>query len=124
MISVKYYISSVSDKQRVILEYLDAVITEHPKVISKIRYHVPFYYLKSWLCYLNPRKDGSIDLSFIRGNELSNEQGILEARDRKQVRSLVFNDIKDVSEELLRNILQEAFLLDEIVPYTSKRKKG
>lgn len=124
MSSVQNFIFNTESSQRVLLEYLDGIITEHPKVISKIRYGVPFYYLKSWLCYLNLRKDGAIDLSFIRGNELSSDYGILEARDRKQVRSIVFRELKDVQEDVLRNILQEVFLLDETMPYALKRKKG
>lgn len=123
MTGVQDFILSKTGKQQAILEYLDAVITEHPKVVSKIRYRVPFYYLKSWLCYLNPQKDGSVEFSFIRGNELADEDDLLEAKGRKQVKSTTFFDVEDIPIEKVKRILQEAFLLDETVPYASKRKK-
>jgi hypothetical protein len=28
----------------------------------KIRFKIPFYYRKSWVCYLNSTKQGNIDL--------------------------------------------------------------
>ena len=123
MPSVQDFIFNASGKQKAILEYLDAIITENPRVISKIRYKVPFYYLKSWICYLIPRKDGSVDLSFIRGNELSNEDGLWQARDRKQVKSLSFFDINEIPVDAVNRILHETFLLDEISSKASKKKK-
>lgn len=89
----------------------------------KIRYKIPFYYKKSWIFYLNPIKDHSIDLAFIRGNELSNSSGLLETKGRKQIKSITFQKIDDLPMEALMEVIQEAILLDETVPYSVRKKK-
>ena len=83
-LTVQDYIDSRPENQRAIMTSLDQLILEYPKVISKLRYKIPFYYQKSWICYLNPIRDQGVELVFIRANELSNEQGILDAKGRKQ----------------------------------------
>ncbi len=72
---------------------------------------------------MNPLKDEGIEFAFTRGNELSNEQGLLEDRGRKQVRGVVFKSLSDIPFRTLMEILQEAIVLDEKVPYRSYRKK-
>ncbi len=87
----------------------------------RISYKIPFYYRKSWICYLNPIKDEGIELAFPRGNELSNEQGLLEERDRKQVRGVIFYKLSEIPWPALREIIQEAIVLDETIPYKTYR---
>jgi hypothetical protein len=110
--------------QKQILSYLHQKFTEELNLIDKIRYDIPFYYGKSWICYLNPNKKGGVELAFVRGNELSNEQGLLDNKGRKQVYSLEFTKLSDIPKQALNEILQEAILLDETIAYESKRKKG
>ncbi|MFK7922424.1 MAG: DUF1801 domain-containing protein, partial [Bacteroidia bacterium] len=95
---------------------------EEMGLISKIRYKVPFYYNRSWICYLNPTKTEGIELVFLRGNELSNIQGILEARGRKQVSGILLSKVSEIPQEAIREIMHEAIILDETVKYESKRK--
>lgn len=102
--------------------YLHHLLLSYPDVKTKMRYKIPFYDRNHWVCYLNPTKDGKVELGFVRGNELSNEQGLLEARDRMQVMGILLEKIEDIPEKTLHEILQEAFLLDENVKYASKRK--
>jgi hypothetical protein len=56
-------------------------------------------------------------LAFTRGNELSNEQGILESKGRKQVYGLEFEKVADIPVLLIHEILHEAILLDQSKPY-------
>ena len=98
-------------------------ILEYPRITSKIRYGIPFYYGKSWICYLNPIKAQGVELAFVRGNELSNAQGILDTKSRKQVAGLELFNLEEVPFETLNEVLSEALILDENVPYASKRKK-
>jgi len=72
---------------------------------------------------LNPLKDGGVDFAMLRGNELSNEQGLLDSFGRKQVWSVHFHEVEKIPLETLHEVLQEAILLDEEVPYNVKRKK-
>lgn len=112
------------DGQKAILSHLHELLMNHPSMVTKIRYNIPFYYQKSWICYLNPLKNGAVELVFLRANELSNEQGALQFNGRKQVAGLSYYSPQDIDENLLLEILGEAILLDETVPYASKRAKN
>jgi hypothetical protein len=112
------------DVQKAILSHLHELLMGHPNMVTKIRYQIPFYYQKSWVCYLNPLKNSGVEVVFLRANELSNEQGALQFNGRKQVAGLSYFSPKDIDETLLLEILGEAILLDETVPYASKRIKG
>lgn len=122
MIEVENFIYKHEGDQREILLYLHHLFIDFD-LSTKIRYKIPFYYGKTWICYLNPIKKGGIELVFIRGNELSNSQGLLDNKGRKQVAGLEIFNVKDIPQETLREVIHEAILLDEMVPYASKRKK-
>ncbi|MCB0557499.1 MAG: DUF1801 domain-containing protein [Lewinellaceae bacterium] len=123
MNDIEAYLSDLDSPQQEMIDYLHQLITSYPEVTAKIRYKIPFYYRRSWICYLNPTKDKGVELAFTRGNELSNEQGLLDARGRKQVSGVVFYQLKDIPEAVLYEVLQEAFLLDEEAPYSVRRKR-
>ncbi len=115
------FILGLEGRQQAVMLHLHHLIASFPELTGKIRYKIPFYYRKSWICYLNPLKDGGVELAFPRGNELSNEQGLLQANGRRQVRGAVFYDTNEITDETLLEILSEAVLLDEEVKYASKR---
>ena len=123
MEAIFQFIDRYEGKQQEVLQYLHNLLVSFPDIEPKIRYKIPFYFRKSWICYLNPIKKKGIELCFTRGNELSNAQGLLEARDRKQIRGVIFETVEAIPEEILIEVLQEAFLLDETIPYPSKRRK-
>ena len=105
------------------MRYLHDLLIEELGLEAKVSFGNPAYYRKSWICYFKPIKDTAFELAFFRGNELSNEQGILESKGRKQLRSIT---IKELDEDLiasLKVIFFEAIDLDEHKPYESKRKK-
>ena len=123
MKQVEDFIYQQPESQQIIMFYLHELMTQTLNLTAKIRYQIPFYYNKSWICYLNPQKKGGVELAFTRGNELSNEQGLLDFKGRKQVASVNFEKRADIDEHTLREVLMEAILLDEEVPYASKREK-
>lgn len=108
--------------QKDLLLYFHQMISGNPGVTFKISYRIPFYYRKSWICYLNPLKNDGIELAFIRGNELSNNHGLLEAKGRKQVSGITFYRLTDIPENAVQEILQEALLLDEEIRYSPKNR--
>lgn len=114
---VEDFIYSHEGNQREIMLFIHNMMMAHPGVTHKIRYRVPFYYRKSWMCYLNPRKGDKVAFNFIRGNELSNAQGILESLGRKQVMSITFGHVNEIPVQSLEEVIQEAMLLDETTPY-------
>ncbi len=122
MNSVELFIQSLPDRQREITIFLDHLLMENPEITSRIRYKIPFYYRKSWICYLNPINEQGVELAFTRGNELSNQQGILVSKGRKQVYGLDVFDVRKIPLQSLQEVIQEALILDETVPYASKRR--
>jgi hypothetical protein len=122
MQNVENFIYQFDGNQREILFYFHNLLTKDLNLIDKIRYKIPFYYRKRWLCYMNPIRGGKIELAFIRGNELSNEQGLLQHKNRKQILGVEFERLSDIPFDAVNEIIQEAILLDEITPYQSKKK--
>jgi len=123
MSEVEEYIYEYEGEKREIMLYFHNLFVSDLNLMAKIRFQIPFYYGRSWICYLNPNKRKEVELAFIRGNELSNAQGLLETRGRKQVTSIELKRTKDIPEEVILEIIHEAILLDETTPYASKNKK-
>lgn len=95
-----------------------------PHAQEKISYNIPFFYFHGPLCYLNPAVDG-VDLSFVHGKKLSNDQQLLEAKNRKMVASIRFHSLAEVEEreEQIRQILNEAAILNQYLHNLKKKKK-
>ncbi len=85
MTAVEAFIYKYDDDQREIMLFFHRLLTLELNLTEKIRFKIPFYYGKSWICYLNPIGKDQVELAFVRGNELSNQQGILDNKGRKQV---------------------------------------
>ncbi len=114
MTATENFIYKYEGEQRRILLYLHHLLVEDLNLTTKIRYKIPFYDQKSWICYLNPKKDGGIDLAFIQGAALSNAQGLLEQKERKQVASVTFYKLEDIPKATVIEVIQEALLLEEM----------
>ena len=121
MSPVEDFIYQYEGRQREVLLHLHHWFVEELGLDDKIRFKIPFYYGKSWVCYMNPAKEGHIELAFVRGNELSNSHGILKSNGRKQVRSIDITDVSSIPQPALDETIQEALWLDENKPYASKR---
>jgi len=116
---IEEYIDGFEGDDHEIMKFLHDLMMDQPGILSKITYKIPFYYRNSWICYINHVKKGGIEFVFTRGKELSNEQGILAGRGRKEVKGIHFNTVDDIPAGLLHEVIQEAILLDETVPYSS-----
>ena len=122
MTDVDDFILRHEGNQRDLMYFIHNYMMAQPQMTTKLRYKIPFYYRKTWICYLNPRKDNSIEFCFIRGRELSNEQGILDAKGRKMITSINLSKFEDIPQEALFEVIHEALLLDETVPFSVKKK--
>jgi hypothetical protein len=118
---VEDFIYQFEGEQREILLFFHRIFTEELFLSDKLRYKIPFYYRKSWVCYLNPIKDEGIELAFPRANELSNDQGILDFKGRKQVAGIDVFRTSEIPLEAIMEILNEAIILDDTKQYQSKR---
>lgn len=117
------FILDFPGEQGAVMQYLHDMLMSFPEMETKIRYSVPFFFRRSWICYLNPKKEGKVELCFLRANEMSNEQGLLDFKDRSQVAGVTYGSVKEIDNAVLWEVVQEAILLDETVKYSSKRTK-
>lgn len=108
--------------QKILLHFHELLQVEF-NLQPKIRFKIPFYFNNSWVCYLNPIKGDGVELAFTRANELSNSSGILDFKDRKQIAGIEIYKLETSKLNAVYEVLQEAILLDENVPYASKRVK-
>lgn len=121
--NINEFISDYSKKQQAIILRLHRDLIDL-NLRSEYKFKLPFYYKRSWICYLNPTKQDTVELAFTRGNELSNAYDFLEKKGRRQVYGIEIINVKDCSMEGVISTIHEAILLDEKVPYASKRKRG
>jgi hypothetical protein len=122
MTEVQDYFYKFEGEQREIFMFLHELLLDEFNLQAKIRYKIPFYFGKTWICYLNPLKKNGVEFAFVRANELSNEQGLLDFKDRKQVAGIELYTLADVPIDSIKEIINEAILLDEMVPYSIKKK--
>jgi len=124
MNTVEAFIASQQKSQREAMNFLRHLILDiAPNVEEKISYRVPYFSYHGPLCYLNPQFNG-VDLALTRGAELSNKQGLLQQKGRKQVSSIRFHSLAEAEEhaQAVRQILNEAIILNE--HYRSLKKKA
>ena len=125
MISVPSYIADRPKSQALIMNRLrNLVLDVGIHVEEKISYGVPFFYFHGPLCYLSPKLDGAY-IGFVRGHQLSNEQGLLETKNRKFIRSIYFHSLAELEEKAtdIRHILNEAAILNQYHFQQKKSKK-
>ena len=117
-----FIIDQQGDQQKGLLFFHD-LFANSLNLTPKIRYKIPFYYKKSWVVYINPIKDHSLELAFTRGNELADSGGVLDFKGRKQIKSITFQKVEELPMEAVMDVIHEAILLDETVPYNVRKKK-
>ncbi len=116
------YIYEPDRQYQDVLIFLHELLTGTFGLQPVLRYRIPFYDQHSWICYLNPVRKKGIEIAFIRGNELSNSQGMLDARGRKQVAGIIFKEARSIPLEMLEEIILEAIWIDE-QQYKLKKEK-
>lgn len=123
--TVQYFIGDQPEPQRTIMTVLRSWILDlGPHVSEKISYKVPFFYFYGPICYLSFDGEG-VSLSFTKGHQLSREHTVLEAKGRKQVQSITFYSVAEIEEheDEVRQILNEAAILNEYLYKRNKKKK-
>lgn len=99
---------------------LRELIQDHfPHLREKFGYGVPFYHQHSRICFMYPasfpgsgRTEG-VAFGLNRGYLLSNAQGLLDLGSRKEVAYIHLLTPKDIREEPLLEILNEAIIVDQ-----------
>lgn len=123
MEEVEIFIEALeNDNQREIMTHLHEFILMFANMEPKIRFKIPFYYLNSWICYLNPIKPDKIELAFVRANELSSALPTLDFKKRTQIAGITIGSLQELPKQEIALIFQEAILLDETIPYKLRKK--
>lgn len=118
MVRVADIIAGFDQNQQEIAWFIHEWLTLDYDLFCKIKYKIPFYYQKSWICYVNPVKYSGIELCFMKANKLTNEQGLLESKGRKYVAGITMYTIDHNLFKKIRVDLLEA--LDNDLQCTPK----
>ncbi len=94
----------------------EIVLAQSPLVHEQIKWGLPFFAAHRDLCYLNvPKGKHYVELCFIQGHKLSNAQGALHVAGRRWIHGLRFESLSDLDGDLVREVVQEALMVDEDV---------
>ncbi|WP_271406558.1 DUF1801 domain-containing protein [Tenacibaculum soleae] len=109
------YILKQAEPLRSILLHLQVLIEVNFLGVELLyKWKLPFYYLKGKpLCYFNATKKGYVDVGFYSKTTLKNYNEFLVTEKRKAVKSLRFFNLEEINEEVLRNVLLEAYKIRE-----------
>jgi hypothetical protein len=105
-------------EKTICLRLREMLLAHFPEMKEKFGYGVPYYWLHSRICFMYPASfpysgiEEGVTFGFARGHLLSNEQGLLDLGNRKEVAYIRLLSEKDIREEPLLEILHEAVLLD------------
>ncbi|HRO42340.1 MAG TPA: DUF1801 domain-containing protein [Flavipsychrobacter sp.] len=126
MDTVEKVIYRLPDKQfKFVAHIRELILTAHPEITEKISFNTPFFYCNSWLCYLDLMKQNTLlEIAFINGHQLSDKHKKLVARNRKMVRSLVYETVADFDENIFRETLEEAITINLSKKKISKKQKA
>ena len=114
MNTVEHYLLGLEGQQKKIMTYLHYQLVQEYDLMAKIRFNIPMYYQSKWVCYLNPLKSDGVELVFMKGYQLSNEQDILDRKGRKQVAGISLYDARCIPMSKIHEIIHEALILDQL----------
>ncbi|PKL85427.1 MAG: hypothetical protein CVV22_07660 [Ignavibacteriae bacterium HGW-Ignavibacteriae-1] len=120
---IEEFIESFDGNQREVIQIIHNLMIEIPGIDPKIRFKVPFYYRKTWVCYMNPIKGNAVELCFVRAKELDYSKKYLTFGKRVQVGGIMMTKPDKIDLPLIGLIVEEALALDESTPYTFKKKR-
>lgn len=87
------------------------ILSASPQIEEKLVYNIPFFYGRKRIFYLNPVKNG-IDLGFCNGY-IMEKNPLLETKNRSQIRTAFFNNLSEITEEILLPLIHEAIIIDQ-----------
>ncbi|MBX3044970.1 MAG: hypothetical protein KIT33_09530 [Candidatus Kapabacteria bacterium] len=123
MHEIEEFINIREGNQYYILKKLHSLITVFDIITCKIRFKIPFYDAKNWVCYLNPLKKDSVEVVFTHGNLLTELFPVLDLRGRKKVAGIIYKNADEIDDEMILLILEKAIEYDVIYGNPFLKKK-
>lgn len=100
------------ENQATVQRFRDALFETLPNITEGIKWNIPVYAHVTNLVYLNDTQEGLV-VGFMNGARMEDPANIFKAKDREQVRHLVFGSTKEGPWEELSFYLQESAILNE-----------
>jgi hypothetical protein len=107
------FFDGLTTSQKAIFQLVHQECITFHSLQLKMRYGLPFYDGKKWICYFNPQKSGMVELCFLNGQALSPRPGVIEAKGRKMVAGVTLKTVEDYLDKDVASILEEAVLFDQ-----------
>ena len=107
----EYILEQPGKVKSLILKLRDFIVSASPFIEEKLVYGIPFFYAKSRVFYINPKKD-LIELGFCKGHLMA-ENPILRTKNRTQVKTIEFGELNEIEENTLLPLIHEGFIIDE-----------
>ena len=133
--TVDEMILSLPKKELAIVKRLRELVLECLPLATEKPYYglgVPYYSRHRQICYIFPssalygpedsKHEKSVTLGFCQGNLMSNENDVLKAEGRRQVKVMYFYTLRDIKEDMVRALLFEAGMIDD--SFGSKKQKA
>lgn len=108
---VSEYIHKLPSPEREIADYLHQLFIGLD-LKPKLGFGLPFYYGKKWICYIHPLKTGGVELCFMRAHQFEDPTGLLQIKQRKQIKGITIMTLDEIDERALLKILDAAMVLD------------
>mgnify|MGYP003667320036 FL=1 len=106
------YILNQPEPYRSILLHLQMMIESTlPQVELKYKWNIPCFYIgKSPICYLNAsHKKQFVDIAFWNSTHLTKLLNVLISEKRKVVRSLRYATLEEIDNNILTDVLKDAY---------------
>lgn len=107
-------------EQAICIRIRELILDNFPELKETWAYGAPFYKGRQRVCFLYPSslpysgiKEG-VNFGFNQAHLLSNEQGLLDQGNRKELAYIHILKEKDIDENLYLEILHEAVLIDQL----------
>jgi hypothetical protein len=133
MKEVESFLAELAGDEKIIVSNVRNLILESdPRIGERLSYGVPYFFHHRAICFLWPISKQpknypapapgreKVTFGFCYGNLLSNDQGLLQLENRKQVSIIKLYSPRDIDEQKFREIIQEAIMIDD---QFTKRKK-
>lgn len=116
MQSLLDFLDTLPEQQRLLVVALhDHIVEVEPPITVRMVYGIPFFYKGKRFAYLNPMKNGGVDLGFTRGHAMDDTSGLLEAKGRAQIKTATFQNAEEVPWETVTEWVRQAIELNDLL---------
>lgn len=113
MTPVEEYIERLSNAHHQHLTFhIHHLLMTFPNITCKIRFKIPFYDGKKWICYINPIKKNGVEVCFIKGFQLTPRPQLFAGK-RTMIKGIALFELNDDNLALIAEVFEEALLLDQ-----------